>query len=288
MFGKVFSGFLIGCSLYSGCFADNCVDPKDSYDGYDNKIVENAKIRKTDFYVMSYTWAGNHCDTKGRNNKPGDKDYLQCGSGQNFGYILHGLWPQGSFANPKDYPRACEGDQPKIDRKVLEKFLCMTPSFWLLQHEYEFHGTCMHDEALEDPSVYFGKALELHGKHKLPTKQITDEKVGKKWFAENNPHLKKNSVYLDKQSKEWHICYDLNFSSIECPSGSAKNGYSASSVSADKKCKVKGNISNNKNKYYFTADHPDYKTVVISANKGERCFSTESEAKKEGWKRAPR
>ncbi len=76
----------------------------------------------------------------------------------------------------------------------LKKFLCMTPSVWLLQHEYEFHGTCMHDESLEDPEVYFGKALALYSKLKLPDKKLQFSKENVQWFVDNNPHLKADAI----------------------------------------------------------------------------------------------
>ena len=205
------------CLIYNIANAtESCIDPNDTYDDYD-EVIKNDSINKypTEFYVLSYSWAPNHC--KGKTAEAGTRDYLQCGSGRNFGYILHGLWPQGTFNKPTNYPRACEGDQKKIDRKILNKYLCMTPSVDLLQHEYENHGTCMHDENLEDPDVFFNKAYELHRAINLPTKQITNEHDGQKWFVENNSHLKDSSVYFDKKNKEWRICYDTKFSVISCP-----------------------------------------------------------------------
>ncbi len=55
----------------------------------------------------------------------------------------------------------------------------------------------------------------------------------------------------------------------------------------DKNCIVKGNISyNSDKKYYFTSGHRDYANVNIN-REGERCFSTEAEARRAGWTKAP-
>jgi len=55
----------------------------------------------------------------------------------------------------------------------------------------------------------------------------------------------------------------------------------------DKSCIVKGNISyNSDKKYYFISTHRDYAKVRIN-RKGERCFSTEAEARRAGWTKAP-
>ena len=52
-------------------------------------------------------------------------------------------------------------------------------------------------------------------------------------------------------------------------------------------CLIKGNISKRSDKHlYFTSSHPNYHSVKISINKGERCFNTEAEAQKAGWLKA--
>ncbi len=274
---------LLSQLFYSSAFAISCADSRDTFSDYDNN-VKSGEINVVDskYYVMSYSWAPGHCSTVSANNKkPGGKDYLQCDSGSEFGYILHGLWPQGALDKSRGYPRACEGHQAKIDRKILEKYLCMTPSVWLLQHEYEYHGTCMHDESLETPEKYFNKALELHLKIKLPEKQLPYNKESVRWFVENNPHITADSIQYYKKGKEWQFCYDNDFNMMACPNKSDSSG-------SDSDCKVKGNISNNSGKkYYFTEFHPNYSSVVITPSKGERCFDSEQAAINAGWIKAP-
>lgn len=161
----------------------------------------------------------------------------------------------------------------------------MTPSVWLLQHEYEFHGTCMHDESLEDPETYFGKALELHSKLTLPDKKLNYSEKSIQWFVANNLHLKADAIQYYKRGQEWQFCYDNKFKVMTCP-------YNAEKPNTDPKpssnCTVKGNISKDSDKkYYFTSSHPNYSSVVITTSRGERCFSTEDEAIQAGWVKAP-
>lgn len=272
-----------------------CNDPNDTFESY-NEVADTENDKPSEFYVLSYSWSPGYCKQRDPQDKsPGKRDYLQCGSGRNFGYVLHGLWPQGTLANPNAFPRACEGDQPKIDREVLEKYLCMSPSVWLLQHEYENHGTCMIDENLRTPEAYFDKAMELHRSLNLPSEQVTNQAQGKVWFTENNPSLTKDSVYFDNQKKEWRVCYDRNFSPLACPgshggsSGSGSTGTTGNTGNNGntQACKIKGNISGSKRKLYFLQSHPAYKGVVIDFSKGERCFDTVKQAKAAGWKKAP-
>ncbi len=54
-------------------------------------------------------------------------------------------------------------------------------------------------------------------------------------------------------------------------------------------CNIKGNISwNNDKKLYHLPGTEDYEITIISPEKGEKWFCTESEAIASGWKKAPR
>lgn len=266
-------------------YANTCVDTQDTYSNYDDYVKDSdINIVNSQYYVLSYTWAPGYClSVSNENKKPGNKDYLQCGSGAQFGYVLHGLWPQGALDKTGGYPRACEGDQDKIDRRILEKYLCMTPSVWLLQHEYEYHGTCMHDESLEDPKAYFDKAMELHSKLTFPENKLKYNDAGVNWFVDNNSHHNFDSIQYYQGGQEWQFCYDNNFKVMNCPGKST-----TPDINPLSDCKIKGNISNNSGKkYYFSSLHPNYSSVVITQSKGEKCFLTEQEAINAGWVKAP-
>lgn len=266
--------------------AGNCVDPRDSYAAYDD-TVKRGDIRDiaSEYYVLTYSWAPGHCaGASDRDKRPGGKDFLQCNSGRGFGYIVHGLWPQGAKDRPGIFPRACEGDQPKVDRAVLEKYLCMTPSLDLLQHEWEFHGTCLHDESLETPDGYFSAAMRLHAAMTLPDRQLGNSRESRQWFHVHNPHLAPGSIkYLDR-SQEWMFCFDNDFQSMTCPGIDPGPG---PIIRPSVRCPVKGNLSGSGKRLYFTSEHRDYAGVKISPEKGERCFSTEDEARAAGWVKAP-
>ena len=278
-------------------FAEDCTDPKDTYNDYD-EIVNKGNDIRPQYYVMSYSWAPDYCENKAKDKKPGGRDYLECGrDNKTYGYILHGLWPQGKKGENIN-PRACEGDQAKIDRKILEKYLCMTPSVWLLQHEFEYHGTCMHNEMFETPEMYFDIAKKINDMLKLPAKKIKDDKEGIDWLLLNNPDLKAEDIaYVDG---EWHFCYGLDFQptscdvlkkTVETKAETAKDKDTAEQelpvYAKDEDCPVKGNINSAGEKFYFTKDNITYKRVKIELSKGEKCFKTEDEAKADGWVKFP-
>ncbi len=284
---RVLSGLLliVGVAASGWGFAEQCFSPVDTYSEYDERIpARQINDIQSDYYVLSYSWAPDFCAHKAKpdSKKPGKRNYLQCASDFTFGYILHGLWPQGSKEQRGNYPRACEGDQPKIPRAVLNKYLCMTPSVWLLQHEYEYHGTCMHDESLETPDAYFSTALRLHSQLTFPQKKLKNNQAGIQWWLDNNPHLTRESIQYASGLNEWQFCYDNHFNATNCSMSAA-----SSSSNRVSECHIKGNISRSGKRYYFLPGHPDYQNVKIDSEKGERCFQSEQQALDAGWRKVP-
>ncbi len=298
--------FAVSVMSSVGAFATTCIDSRDSFSDYDND-VSNNDIRniQSEYYLLSYSWAPRFCQKASKRSKSaGGKNYLQCSADNNFGYILHGLWPQGKMSGKGGYPRACEGNQPKIPRDQLSPYLCMTPSVWLLQHEYEYHGTCMPTRELKSPKGYFGTAVKLHQSLRLPDKELANNSRSLSWWYLNNSQLVDGAVSYAKKSKEWQFCYDAQFKSMACPGGEfnklntykrvviSKSIKTADSPSYTQKkpnqsCIVKGNISKKSSaKTYFLTSHPQYTSVKININSGERCFSNEQQAIKAGWRKA--
>lgn len=307
MYKRLF--FLMTSLLAMQTFANSCVDKSDSYTDYDNKVAaKEINDLRSQYYVLSYSWSPRHCaKVSNKSKKPGGKNYLQCATNNKFGYILHGLWPQGAKQSKRDYPRACGGDQPKIPRAKLAPYLCMTPSVWLLQHEYEYHGTCMPNKALKSPTGYLDQAKKLHDTLVLPKVELKKNEASFNWWYKNNPHLKAQGIQYWRAGNEWQVCYDTNFNSMVCPNNESKKDLVSynqlnkstikSNLSADNQkavikattnqCVIKGNISKkSRKKLYFVNKHPQYGSVKIDEAQGERCFISEVEAQKAGWMKA--
>jgi ribonuclease T2 len=320
----VTKGYLTGiifstCTFFSfSLTANTCLDARDSFSNYDNS-VKQSEIRNlaSEYYLLSYSWAPRFCNkASNKSKKAGKRNYLQCNNDSTFGYILHGLWPQGKLNGDGGYPRACLGDQPKIARQTLSAYLCMTPSVWLLQHEYEYHGTCMPSKVLQTPQGYFDTALKLHQSLKLPIKELDGSRDSFKWWYLNNDNLPDGSIKFSKKSKEWQFCFDNNFAHMSCPGNNQYMGMKPLSSGSNKSvpsklykgkqlvdedktqqvslvnsalmgCYIKGNISKkSKNKWYFLPNHPQYSAVKINKQVGERCFDSEQQALSAGWKKS--
>ena len=117
--------------------------------------TSQRRIVPVESYLLTMSWSPQHCV----NARP--RDAFQCdGKTNRFGFILHGLWPQGRGGA---WPQYCRASQP-LPSAILRGNLCATPSVDLLQHEWSKHGTC----ADRSPQRYFEKAREAYGRVRFP------------------------------------------------------------------------------------------------------------------------
>ena len=176
---------------------------------------EVAKGVSTASYMLALTWSPEWCRTRVR-----DADtQLQCRDNR-FGFVVHGLWPNGGG---KTHPRYC-GPAPALSVATVRANLCMTPSPELLQHEWAAHGTC----GWTAPEPYFAKASELWRAIKAPSlafrpgQAVTAGDV-RAAFTARNPHLRRDSLFVKvgdgNRLQEVRICYDLKFRPARCAKG---------------------------------------------------------------------
>src|SRR5689334_7874691 len=96
---------------------------------------EPQRILPIGGYTLAVTWAPQYCHTNART--PFAK--LECGSGNRFGFTLHGLWPDGVG---KEWPQYCKS-AALLPQPLIEQHICATPSAQLLQPASPKHGTRM-------------------------------------------------------------------------------------------------------------------------------------------------
>lgn len=94
-------------------------------------------------YTFAASWSPEFC--KGRETQARHRS--QC-SGRNgrFGFIMHGLWPDGQ----RIWPQYCP-TQRRVSPTQARRNFCMMPSARLQQHQWVKHGSCM----TRDPATYF-------------------------------------------------------------------------------------------------------------------------------------
>ena len=178
----------------------------------DDPIGQNADA-PADYYMLVLSWSPGFCETQrekyGRNLPYSFR--FQCGADRNFGWVVHGLWPQNANArSASEHPRFCRGDLPALPQNIIKPYLTMSPSAELLQGEWEKHGSCAFDSA----EKYFAKEQDLFTSLHLPLQNLNRNELFR-WLKQHNPQLK--NAYLNASRNEIFICYDKRWQVMNCP-----------------------------------------------------------------------
>lgn len=122
------------------------------------EAVPAAEVKRVPVtgYLLALSWSPQYC----RGRQGAAEDRAQCDTKARFGFILHGLWPEGD--DQRD-PAWCASVKP-LPSELIRRHFCMTPSVALIQHEWAKHGSCMTD----DPVRYFDEASRLYRAFRFP------------------------------------------------------------------------------------------------------------------------
>ncbi len=172
------------------------------------------RILPTASYTLALTWGPQFCRERGEAS-------FQCGTGNRFGFVLHGLWPDGAG---RDWPQYCRPVELLSDATIRAN-LCATPSVQLLQHEWAKHGSCMKGSAND----YFGRATGLYRRLRFPDMDILSRREGltvgvlAAALARANPGISPAMMRITTARGGWldevWLCLDLNFRYRTCRRG---------------------------------------------------------------------
>ena len=220
---RSFRGLIAAALLLTGCAAPgpeaaqpspSCtpptvVTPAPAYTPPADEVVADEP---TAFYMLALTWAPEDC----RENADDPGYAFQC-RGHDFGFVLHGLWPNGAA---KRHPRYC-GPAPAIAAETVHQTACMTPSTTMQQHEWAAHGTC----GWSTPEAYFEQAAKLWGDVSMPTlvgRATMTAGDLREAFVAANPWMKREGIYIKTvegdRLMDVRFCYDRLYRPMACPS----------------------------------------------------------------------
>lgn len=163
-------------------------------------------------YTLALSWSPGFC------RQSGMRAQFQCGGGNRFGFVLHGLWPDGRNGR---WPQYC-GPARTIPAAVVRENLCAMPSPRLQWQQYAKHGSC----SGMAPASYLAQARGLFARMRYPdmdalsrrptltTAQLADA------FARANAGLTARSVQVVAGRDGWldevRICLDTRFQARPC------------------------------------------------------------------------
>lgn len=172
-------------------------------------------------YTLALSWTPQYCARAEGYDMQCDKAIGR------FGFVLHGLWPDGTTRDGRhSWPQFCTPAAP-LSRETIARNLCMIPSIRLMQHQWAKHGTCM----AHRPDDYYARARAVYQSIRLPDmgwlaaqRRITAGKVAGV-VARANPGMTLDMIRVQASDygllNELWICLDTAFKPAPCPAGKA-------------------------------------------------------------------
>jgi ribonuclease T2 len=184
-----------------------------------------GKVASHDYIILSLSWAPSYCATSsGKENKQ------ECGPGKQYGFVVHGLWPQYTSGT---WPQCCQAVAPVRPSAAVDKVSKVMIGSSLLQHEWTKHGACMTSRQDE----YFGQINQVVDRiglaPALPTPGMDRIKVSE---LKRNWPVPTQSLTVKckgKRLKEVHVCLDKALSPIPCPTAEVNNDNCPGTVQLD-------------------------------------------------------
>ena len=165
-------------------------------------------------YTMALSWSPEFC--KGREGQRSQA--LQCsGRSGRFGFVLHGLWPDGG----RGWPQWCANTQRPTGAQIADQ-LCRSPSTRLVARQWAKHGACM----TRSPRTYFRVGNILFDSLRWPDFDRLSRKDGltagdvREWFVAANDGWRIDAVGVKLNERGWlqelRLCYNKRFRPTPC------------------------------------------------------------------------
>jgi len=165
------------------------------------------------YYVLALSWTPTWCALEG--DARGSE---QCDATNDFGWTLHGLWPQFH----QGWPSFCRTSERQPSRSMTNGMSDIMGTSGLAWHQWKKHGTCSGLSAQD----YYALSREAYGKVNRPAlfRKLKDPvkvpaKVIEEAFLKENPLLKANTLTITcKQGRiqEARICLSKDLDPVPC------------------------------------------------------------------------
>jgi ribonuclease T2 len=180
-------------------------------------VARDGPVRQVPItgYTLALSWSPEYCRAR-RDDTARDR---QCSRrAGRFGFVVHGLWPEGRGAN---WPQWCPAPHAPTSSE-LARNMCMTPSAQLLAHAWSKHGACMANR----PESYFRTVRALWSGLRWPDFDRLSRRGGltagqiREAFAQANRLWQPAHIGLVVNERGWlqelRLCYGTNFKPAAC------------------------------------------------------------------------
>lgn len=165
-------------------------------------------------YTLALSWSPEFC--KGRERQA--RHAMQCaGDNGRFGFVVHGVWPEGRGAWPQWCPTRRMPSSAEIRRN-----LCLTPSPRLLAEEWAKHGACMvpHPETYFEVTRILRRGLHMPDMDRLSHDDALTAGAIREQFVLANPGWGVDAVGVHLNARGWleevRLCYGKDFRPKKC------------------------------------------------------------------------
>ena len=175
--------------------------------------AEGERAGDFDYYVLSLSWSPTWCALEGdRRGSP------QCEADKDFGWVLHGLWPQYEAGWPSYCPTSAVNPRRSRTREEADLY-GSSGSAW---HQWNKHGRCTGLSADD----YYRLSREAYGRVERPAlfRKLTETVrlptgVVEAAFLEVNPELEADGLTVTCKAgriQEVRICLTRGLEPRDC------------------------------------------------------------------------
>lgn len=174
---------------------------------------DGEKAGAFDYYVMALSWSPNWCATEG-DARSSD----QCDARHDYGWILHGLWPQFESG----YPSYCATRSRDPSRGQTRAMKDIMASGGLAWHQWKKHGRCSGltaDAYFETSRAAYAKITRPEVFRKLDKTVKLPARVVEEAFLKANPLLSADMITITckgRHIQEARVCLTKELQPRRC------------------------------------------------------------------------
>lgn len=176
-------------------------------------FAEGERAGEFDYYVLSLSWSPTWCALEGD-----ARGSPQCDASADYGWVLHGLWPQYH----RGWPSHCPSAERPPSRVMTGEMVDIMGSSGLAWYQWKKHGSCTGlsapqyyalsreaYEAVNRPEVF----RKLKDPVKLPASVVEDA------FLKANPDLEPDMLTItcrEGRIQEARLCLSMSLEPVPC------------------------------------------------------------------------